>query len=115
LRRNELRDWNPTEDQMNIVVLAERFENGVWRDWQHICDEGEVEAVIDSANAKAADRMQSQPSYIDYLTGAAYIFNVAFGSREDPKDGDTRVYGAIVNEMLIGSSDKIEHHFRRAA
>jgi hypothetical protein len=43
--------------------------------------------------------------------GAAYVFDVAFGSREDPKDGDTRVYGAIVDEMLIGISDKVERHF----
>jgi hypothetical protein len=96
---------------MKIIVLAERFEEGAWKDWEHTCDEEEVDGVIDSANAKAADRMQSQPSYIDYLTGAAYIFNVAFGSREDPKDGDTRVYGAIVNEMLIGIYEKVEHHF----
>jgi len=100
---------------MKIVVLAERFENGAWRDWQHMCDEEEVAAVIDSSNAKAADRMQSRPSYIDYLTGAAYIFDVAFGPRENPKDGDTRVYGAIVDEMLIGISEKIERHFRNAA
>lgn len=100
---------------MKIIVLAERFENGAWRDWQHTCTEEEVEAVIDSSNAKAADRMQSQPSYIDYLTGAAYIFNVSFGSRVEPRDGDTRVYGAIVNEMLIGIYDKIERHFQSAA
>jgi len=44
---------------MKIVVLAERFENGAWRDWEHNCDDQEVDAVIDSANAKAADRKQS--------------------------------------------------------
>jgi hypothetical protein len=100
---------------MKIVVLAERFEDSAWRDWQHTCNEGEVEAVIDSANAKAGDRAQSQASFIDYLSGAAYVFNVAFGTREGPKDGDTRVYAAIVNEMLIGTYDKIERHFRSAA
>ena len=99
---------------MKITVLAERFEEGAWKDWEHTCDEEEVEAVIDSANAKAADRVHSRPSdidYLDYLTGAAYVFDVAFGPREDPKDGDTRVYGAIVDEMLIGISDKVERHF----
>jgi hypothetical protein len=101
--------------EMKIVVLAERFENGAWGEWQHACDKEEVESVIDSANATAADRMQSQPSYIDYLTGAAYIFNVAYGSREEPREGDTRVYGAIVDEILIGIYDKIERHFRSAA
>ena len=96
---------------MKIIVLAERFEKGAWRDWEHTCDEKEVEAVIDSASAKAADRMHSQPSYIDYLTGAAYIFDVAFGPGEDPADGDTRVYGAIVDQMLIGIVDRVERHF----
>ena len=100
---------------MKIVVLAERFENGVWRDWEHACDKEEIESVIDSANAKAADRMQSQPSHIDYLTGTAYIFNVAYGSRENPKEGDTRVYGAVVDEILIGIYEKVEHHFQSAA
>jgi hypothetical protein len=96
---------------MKIVVLAERFEEGAWKDWERSCDEEEVEAVIDSANAKAADRTHPRPSYIDYLTGAAYVFDVAFGPRGDPKDGDTRVYGAIVDEMLIGISHKVERHF----
>ena len=96
---------------MKIIVLAERFEEGAWKDWEHTCDEGEVEAVIDSANAKAADRMHCRPTYIDYMTGAAYIFDVARGPRDDPKDGDTRVYGAILDEMLIGISDKVERHF----
>jgi len=100
---------------MKIVVLAERFENGAWRDWEHNCDDQEVDAVIDSANAKAADRKQSQPSYIDYLAGAAYIFNVAYGPQEDPKQGDMRVYGVIVNEMLIGKYDKVQHHFENVA
>lgn len=96
---------------MKITVFAERFEDGAWRHWQHTCSEEEVEAVVDSANAKAADRLQSQPSHIDYLTGAAYIFDAAFGAREDPKDGDIRVYGVIVDDILIGSYCKIEQFF----
>lgn len=97
---------------MKIIVLAERFEGGAWRDWQHTCDEEETEAVVDSAKAKAVDHMHFlHPCYIDYLTGAAYIFDVARGPRDSPKDGDTRVYGAIVNEMMIGVYDKVERHF----
>lgn len=98
---------------MKIIVLAERFDENVWRDWEHICTDEEVEAVIDSANAKCADRMHSRPSYIDYLMGAAYIFDVAFGVPENPRNGDTQVYGAIVDEMLIGITDKVERHFLR--
>lgn len=97
---------------MKIIVLAERFEDGTWGSWEHICDDEEVEAVVDSAKAKAADRMHfHDPCYIDYLTGCAYIFDVAYGPRDDPKDGDTRVYGAIVDEMLIGICGKVERHF----
>jgi hypothetical protein len=97
---------------MKIIILAERFEDGAWGNWEHICNEQEVEAVVDSAKAKAADRMHfPHPCYIDYLTGSAYIFDVAYGPRNDPRDGDTRVYGAIVDEMLIGMYGKVEHHF----
>lgn len=96
---------------MKIIVLAERFEEGAWKDWEHTGDKGEVEAIIDSANAKASDRMKSRPSYIDYLRGSAYIFNVTRGTPEKPKDGDTRVYGAIVDEMLIGIGDKVARHY----
>lgn len=98
---------------MKIIVLAERFEDGQWKDWEHICNEAEIDAVADSAMAKAADHMHlSQPAYIDYLDGAAYIFNVARGMREAPRDGDVRVYAAIVNNILIGINDDIERHFR---
>lgn len=95
---------------MKIVILAERFEGGAWRDWEHTCDQEEVEAVVDSANAKAFDHRHPRPSYIDYLQGAAYIFNVANGPRQNPRDGDTRVYAAVIDEMLIGNFDKVEHH-----
>ncbi|HEY2469671.1 MAG TPA: hypothetical protein VGI45_17760 [Terracidiphilus sp.] len=96
---------------MKIVVLAERFEEDVWRDWEHVCNEDEAESIFDSANAKAADHMHPRPSYIDYLMGAVYIFDVARGTPDDPRNGDTRVYGAIVDEMLIGIRDKVERHF----
>lgn len=96
---------------MKIVVLAERFEDGAWRDWEHTCDEEEVDAVADSAMAKASDRSKPTPLYSDYLFGARYIFNVAFGPLDQPKDGDTRVYAAVVDGMLIGEYSKIEQHF----
>ena len=96
---------------MKIIVLAERFEAGVWRDWEHICDEENLDAVIDSASAKARDRLHSKPTYIDYLKGAAYIFDVARGPREDPRDGDIQVYGVIVDEMVIGTREKVQRHF----
>lgn len=95
---------------MRIIVLAERFEAGVWKDWEHTCGEEEVDAVIDSANAKARDQLQSKPSYIDYLKGAAYLFDVAYGSRENPRDGDTQVYGVIVDEVVIGNREKVQRH-----
>ncbi|HEY2467802.1 MAG TPA: hypothetical protein VGI45_08165 [Terracidiphilus sp.] len=96
---------------MKIIVLAERFGDGAWSDWEHTCDKEEVEAVVDSAKAKAADRKLYHSDYIDFLTGAAYIFDVAYGPQDNPKDGDVRVYGAIADGMLIGIYDKIEHHF----
>lgn len=95
---------------MKIVVLAERFEEGAWRDWEHTCDQDDIEAILDSAYAKALDHGHHRPSYIDYLHGARYIFNVANGPKHTPREGDTRVYAAIVDEMLIGIVDKIEHH-----
>jgi hypothetical protein len=98
---------------MKITVLAEHFEDGQWKDLEHVCNQEEVEAVADSAMAKASDRMHfGKPSYIDYLAGAAYVFNVAYGDIDTPRDGDLRVYAAIVDEMLIGISNNIEHHFR---
>lgn len=96
---------------MKIIVLAERFQEGTWTNWEHTCDKEEIDAVIDSACAKAADHRHPRPSYIDYLQGSAYIFNVARGPMQNPREGDTRVYAAIVDEMLIGAFQKIEHHF----
>lgn len=96
---------------MKVIVLAERFVDGSWTDWEHLCDQPELEAVIDSANAKAADNMRSQPSYRDYLAGVAYTFNIACGAPDTPQIGDTRVYAVIVNGMLIGNSDKVQLHF----
>lgn len=96
---------------MKIIVLAERFQENTWTYWEHHCNEEEIDAVIDSANAKAADHMHVRPAYIDYLKGAAYVFNVAYGRQENPRDGDTRVYAVVVDETLIGNCNKIERYF----
>lgn len=40
---------------MLMTIFATRFEDGVWKGWEHTCDQDETEAVIDSANAKAFD------------------------------------------------------------
>lgn len=98
---------------MEMSVLGERFEDGAWRSWEHVCDDDDLDAVIDSAKAKAADRFQSQPSHIDFMRGAAYIFDVAYGPRENPRDGDTCVYGTILDGVLIGISEKIKRHWMR--
>ena len=97
---------------MTITVLAERFEDGAWRDWEHLCNEEEIEGVIDTAKAKAFDRMHfGEPLYIDYLKGTEYVFNASFGTPEKPRQGDVRVYAAVVNGMLIGEAVRIERHF----
>ena len=53
---------------MLITILANRFEDGVWKDWEHSCNAEEAEGVIDSANAKAFDHGRiGRPVLIDYL------------------------------------------------
>jgi hypothetical protein len=31
--------------QMLIIILVERFENGVWKFWDHLCEEDEILAL----------------------------------------------------------------------
>jgi len=84
---------------MLITIFAMRFEGGVWKDWEHACTFAETEAVIDSANAKALEHGRTrEPVFIDYLEGARYIFDVAFGTKSSPLDGDTKMYGVLVPE-----------------
>lgn len=98
---------------MNIVVFAERYEKGAWRDWEHVCNREEVDAVIDSAKAKASDRLHlSDPFPIDFLLGARYIFNVAYGSSDRPDEGDTTIYAVAVEGTLIGHFQKVKQHFQ---
>lgn len=98
---------------MKLIVLAERFEDSEWTDWEHICNEEEIEAVADSAMVKASDNLHfGKPSYLDYLEGAAYIFNRAYGDTDSPRNGDLRVYATIVDDILVGMHNNIERHFR---
>ena len=98
---------------MQIIVLAQRFEAGTWREWEHICVEDEVEAVVDSARAYAEEQARvSEPLDRDFLRGVSYVFAVAYGERNQPKQGDTRVYAVVVDGVLIGDYRQIEQHFR---
>jgi hypothetical protein len=99
---------------MQITIFAVRFEGGVWKDWEHTCTSAETEAVIDSANAKAIEHGRiREPMFIDidYLEGARYIFDVAFGAKNSPRDGDTKVYGVLVGCMVIAEYQELQRHF----
>ena len=95
-----------------LIILAERFENGDWNYYEHACDEEEAKAVWDSAIAKAFDRGSfNGPSYIDYLRGAEYLFNVFYGDPDNPISGDTKVFGIQVNEIMIARYVELRTHF----
>lgn len=92
---------------MEIVVFGRRFGNGNWEQWEHTCSEEEMLWVEDSTAAKAQDRSHFGPPLpIDYLKGARYIFDVAYGPAGSPRDGDTRVHGVSVNGVRVESSGK---------
>ena len=96
---------------MQITIFATRFEVGVWKDWEHVCSSAETEAVIDSANAEAIEHGRiREPELIDYLEGARYIFDVAFGTKNNPLDGDTKVYGVLVGSMVIANYQELQRH-----
>jgi hypothetical protein len=93
------------QSSQQFVVFAERFELGMWKFWEHECDEEETLALHDSARAKAFDRVPfSEPLYIDYFRGAEYLFNVVRG-RSRPADGNTRVFGIRVNKIVIADCE----------
>jgi hypothetical protein len=95
-----------------ITIFASRYQSGIWKDWEHTCDENEIAAVVNSTQAKALDRAFSRTLlYADYLQGARYIFDVARGTTQTPTEGDTRVYGVSVDEMVIGQYEELERHF----
>ena len=95
-----------------IVVYGHRFHDGQWSDWEHICSSEEIDGVKDSARAKAFERGgQGQLLYCDYLEGSRYMFNVAYGTREHPEEGDIAVYGVCVNGMVLGEWGALKEHF----
>jgi hypothetical protein len=97
---------------MNIIVFACRFEDRNWKAWEHECTAEEGDAVHDSAMAKAQDRLNfGPPELMDYLFGAHYIFEIARGSAERPREADTRVHAVCVDGMLFGSSTQLSQQF----
>lgn len=98
---------------MEIVVFAQCFRRGSWEPWEHQCGIEEVEGVADSARAYAADRGRiGLPVLVDYLDGARYIFDVAYGPPDSPKDGDIQIYGISVDGMLIGTYRELRYHLK---
>ncbi|HEY4382714.1 MAG TPA: hypothetical protein VGN01_20390 [Acidobacteriaceae bacterium] len=97
---------------MRIVIFATRFQGGTWKDWEHLCDDNEAAAVMNSAVATAFDRGFSQRKiHSDYLQGARYIFDVACGLPDAPKEGDTQVRGISVDEIALKPQEDLERHF----
>ncbi len=97
---------------MDVVVFARRFSNGHWETWEHKCDAQEIECVWDSARVKASDRsFFGLPNYADFLEGVRYIFNVARGGANNPRDGDLRVHGVSVDGIVIGIYEELRCYF----
>ena len=96
---------------MLITIFATRFHGGVWKNWEHACTFTETEAVIDSAKAKALENGRvKEPGFTDYLDGARYVFDVAFGTKNRPREGDTRVFGVLVGGMVIAEYQELQRH-----
>ncbi len=95
-----------------IVVYGLLFKQGNWTNWEHTCSIEEMDGVLDSAKAKAFEHgHQGRLTYADFLEGSKYIFNVAYGPRENPVDGDTMVYGVRVDNMVLGDWRALKEHF----
>lgn len=89
---------------MEIIVFTKVFGEGTWKNVEHKCTDGEIESVIDSAQAKATEsRHFGAPVPLHYLQATHYMFDVARGSPEKPADGDTLVYGVAIDGILIGA------------
>lgn len=99
---------------MKIIVFAEQFKNGAWDVREHICTAKEAKALLDSALENARGYISNaRPSHKDFLEGARKMFDVANGTAESPKDGDTQVYCLCVDETVIGVAEKIRQHSER--
>lgn len=94
--------------QVKFIVLAERFEKGAWRYWEHECDRDEIRAFEDFAFTNAHNLgIFTAPTAVDYLRGAEYTFNTLSDPRETPIDGDTRVFGVKINRIVIARHDEL--------
>lgn len=100
---------------MEIIAFAKEFRNGTWSAWEHVCNEEEVAGVLDSAQAKAGDRLFfGIPAPADFFAGARYIFNVMRGTEDNPQDGDRKIYGVCVDGILMGHYGELRGHFAPA-
>jgi hypothetical protein len=53
---------------MEMMVFAIRYEDGAWKEYVHDCTNEEIEAIVDSAMAKAFERFRSgTPDHTDFL------------------------------------------------
>ncbi len=99
---------------MQINVFAIRFTGGTWKKCEHYCSQEEADAVIESARAKAFESLRYQtPQYADYLAGAAYVFNVAYGLPDKPAEGDMLVVGVQVDGKTVRYTTDVEHLLER--
>ena len=97
---------------MRMIVFAERFASGVWTEWEHRCSEDEVAAIEASAKAKSLDRASTNGVFfIDYLMAAECAFNVSRGGIRMPAEGDARVFGIAVGEMVFAKYERLKSHF----
>ena len=95
---------------MQITIFAARFAGNSWKEYQHLCSQEEAEAVIESAKAKAFEKFRYQtPQYADYLAGAGYVFNVAYGSQDKPAEGDSLVLGVQLDDKIVRHTTDIGH------
>jgi len=96
---------------VRMIVFAERFESGVWTEWEHRCSEEEAAAVEASAKSKALDRASTNGVFfIDYLMAAECAFNVSRGGLRIPAEGDARVFGIAVGEMVFAKYERLKSH-----
>lgn len=97
--------------QVRMIVLAERFENGAWRYWEHECDRDDIRAFEEFAFTNALNRIGfAAPTSVDYLREAEFAFNTLSDPRETPIEGDIRVFGVKVNRIVIARHDELRRY-----
>jgi hypothetical protein len=101
---------------LEIVIFAERFNNGAWDVLKHICSPDEGLAVVEAARLRAKLRSPSgRLIHDDILEAAGGIFNVAHDPTANSQDGDLRVYCVCLDKLVIGAFEKIRHHSPKSA